>query len=57
MGTCNNVRVIRCMTRSFNPFPTQLVEATNKGAAATAYVKGMQVALARELDSNHNCKA
>ena len=39
------------MTRPFNPSSTQLATTTNKGAAATAHIRGVQTSLARELDS------
>ena len=39
------------MTRPFNLSSTQPAASTNEGAAVTAYVRGIQAALVRELDS------
>ena len=43
--------VTRCVTRPFFLSPAQSTTTTNKGAAATAYITGIQAALAGELDS------
>ena len=43
--------MIGCVTRPFRHSPTEPAVATNKDAAATACIRGMQAVLARELDS------
>ena len=45
------VRAIQHMKRPFNPSSTQPAATTNKGAAATAFLGGMQATFARACDT------
>ena len=44
---------MRCVTHPFKPSSMQPAATTNKSAAATAYIRGMQAALGKDLKFYH----